>query len=95
MALEDERDRKIEKTGEKWKAKSREVRDEFGISVRSAPLTRRHPRLLGVPATPRVVDLLNISEAIRIKRGWMMEERALHFRVRLGSHIPPGFSSIP
>jgi hypothetical protein len=51
----------------KWEKQSRKVRDDKGIPTRFMPLTKR--KLSGVPASGRMRELLQISEAVRRQEG--------------------------
>ncbi len=53
-----------------WHKKSIKMRDQFKGSRSFKPLEARGAQLLGIPKHKhRLVELLNISEAIRIKKG--------------------------
>ncbi len=64
----DEEEKFFKKKAE-WVKKSRDARDLFEISQDYKPLTVQKRLLLGVPNSLRVLELLNISEAIRLKQG--------------------------
>ena len=52
-----------------WVKKSRSVRDSLNIAAHINPLTKKKACLKGVPSSPRMVEVLNISEAVRLASG--------------------------
>jgi hypothetical protein len=58
-----------------WKVDSLAVRDNLQVSAHYRPYTSRHPapRLGGVPAVARVLDLLDVAESARLQAGLPVE----------------------
>jgi hypothetical protein len=52
-----------------WIKKSRIARDSFGIATDFMPLEIKKATLRGVPRRNRMLELLNISEAVRLEQG--------------------------
>ncbi len=53
----------------KWASKSLAMRDKLEISRGAFPLVVRQAVMMGVPQRSRVFELINISEAVRVKTG--------------------------
>jgi hypothetical protein len=63
-----------------WIKKSREVRDMLEISQKFTPLTgSRRLSLQGVPKCLRVREVLNVSEAVRLRAGAVLQIAAGRF----------------
>lgn len=56
---------------ENWETKTRVMRDKIEVNHDYSPLTgrKKKPLLLGMPRRPRFMDLLNVSEAYKLKAG--------------------------